>query len=99
MKYNMFKGMVHFGWYIDTYISLHIWFKFLLPLGFFSSKPEQDSKGATRCPWSVRTLFAFSTFLFFRIFVDSSTLQNKRGKDDTLKVNIGKRAFKCMILN
>ena len=64
MKYNMFKGMVHFGWYIDTYISLHILFKILVTFGFFSSKPEQDSKGATRCHWSVRALFAFSTFFF-----------------------------------
>ena len=35
MKYNMFKGMVHFVWYIDIYISLHILFEFLLPLVFF----------------------------------------------------------------
>ena len=77
MKYNMFKGMVHFGWCIDTYLSLHTLFKFLLSScdSFFSGKPERDSKGATRCPLSVRTLFAFSTFFFFfRILVDSSTL-------------------------
>ena len=71
MKYN-----IHFGWYIDTYISLHILFIFLLPLGFFLANPEQDLKEATRRPWSVRTLFAFLTFFF--ILVDSSTLP-KRG--------------------
>ena len=68
MKYNMFKGMVHFGRYIDTYISLHI-----LLMVLFSINLNRTQKGATRRPWSVRTLFAFSTF-FFRILVDSSTL-------------------------
>ena len=62
MKYTMFKGTVHFGYYINTYNPLHILFKFLLPLVFFSSKPEPDSKGATRCPWLVRTLSAFFKF-------------------------------------
>ena len=36
--------MVHFGWYIDTYISLHILFKFLLTLGFFLANPNKTQK-------------------------------------------------------
>ena len=53
MKYNMFKGMVHFGWYIDTYISLHILFKFLLPVGFFLASLKRSYSLSLVSPYTL----------------------------------------------
>ena len=40
IQYVFFKGMVYFGWYIDTYISLHILLIFLLTFCFFLANPS-----------------------------------------------------------
>ena len=60
---------VHFGLYIDTYISLHIFFKFLLPLFFFLASPNKTQK--------LVSPYTFRIFDFFWILVDSSTLPKK----------------------
>ena len=40
MKYNMIKGMGHYGWYIDTYIFLHSCYR----LVFFRANPNKAQR-------------------------------------------------------